>query len=51
MLFKNKVGERVQAEIPVFEREVRQPLHIVTTQPPKVVHTLDELPSRQLVCH
>lgn len=39
MLFKNEVGERVQAEIPVFEREVRQPLHIVTTQPPEVVQT------------
>ena len=39
MLFKNEVGERVQAEIPMFEREVRQPLHIVTTQPPEVGQT------------
>ena len=39
MLFKSEVGERTQTEIPVFEREVRQPLHIVTTQPPEVVQT------------
>lgn len=39
MLFKSEMGERTQMEIPVFEREVRQPLHIVTTQPPEVLQT------------
>ena len=39
VFFKIEVGERIHMEIPIFEREVWQPLHIVATQPPKVVQT------------